>query len=81
MGHAASHRKQFLAILKKHVIPVSPNSFYAYLQAIAVGFRGLKIQNEAKKIQGVIIRLKNDFQKYYFLQIQTDLDDQNKHAH
>ena len=50
--------------LKKHVIVVSPNSFYAYLQAIAVGFRGLKIQAEAKKIEGTIICLKNDFQKF-----------------
>jgi DNA recombination protein RmuC len=50
--------------LEKHVIPVSPNSFYAYLQAIAVGFRGLKIQSEAKKIEAVIMALKNDFQKF-----------------
>jgi DNA recombination protein RmuC len=50
--------------LKKHVIPVSPNSFYAYLQAIAVGFRGLKIQGEAKKIEATILRLKGDFQKF-----------------
>jgi DNA recombination protein RmuC len=50
--------------LKKHVIPVSPNSFYAYLQAIAVGFRGLKIQAEAKKIEITIMRLKGDFQKF-----------------
>jgi len=50
--------------LKKHVIPVSPNSFYAYLQAIAVGFRGLKIQGEAKKIEATILRLKGDFQRF-----------------
>ena len=50
--------------LKKHVIPVSPNSFYAYLQAIAVGFRGLKIQAEAKKIEAVLVRLKRDFDRF-----------------
>jgi DNA recombination protein RmuC len=50
--------------LKKHVIPVSPNSFYAYLQAIAIGFRGLKIQSEAKKIESVLLKLKSDFQKF-----------------
>ncbi len=50
--------------LKKHVIPVSPNSFYAYLQAIAIGFRGLKIQTEAKKIESVLLKLKSDFQKF-----------------
>jgi DNA recombination protein RmuC len=60
--------------LKKHVIPVSPNSFYAYLQAIAVGFRGVKIQNEAKKIEMALIRLKNDFQKF-----QGDFSKVGKH--
>jgi len=50
--------------LKKHVIPVSPSSFYAYLQAIAVGFRGLKIQAEAKKIEAVLGRLKKDFERF-----------------
>ncbi|MDZ4678701.1 MAG: DNA recombination protein RmuC [Oligoflexia bacterium] len=60
--------------LKKHVIPVSPNSFYAYLQAIAVGFRGLKIQAEAKKIEATLIRLKNDFQKF-----QVDFSKVGKH--
>jgi DNA recombination protein RmuC len=50
--------------LKKRVIPVSPNSFYAYLQAIAVGFRGLKIQAEAKKIEVVLGRLRVEFEKF-----------------
>lgn len=60
--------------LKRHVIPVSPNSFYAYLQAIAVGFRGLKIQVEAKKIEGALLRLKVDFQKF-----QNDFQKVGKH--
>lgn len=50
--------------LKKHVIPVSPNSFYAYLQAIAVGFRGLKIHEEAKKIETALSRLKKEFERF-----------------
>lgn len=60
--------------LKKHVIPVSPNSFYAYLQAIAVGFRGLRIQTEAKKIETALLKLKNDFQKF-----GTDFEKVGKH--
>ena len=32
-----------------HVVPVSPNTMYAYIQALAVGFRGMKIQEEAKR--------------------------------
>jgi len=34
----------------KHVIPVSPNSFYAYLHTILLGLRGLKVEESAREI-------------------------------
>lgn len=50
--------------LGKHVIPVSPNSFYAYLQAIVLGLKGMKIEDRAKEIVGYLSRLQGDFNKF-----------------
>jgi len=36
--------------MTKKVIPVSPNTFYAYLQVICLGLRGLKVEENAKAI-------------------------------
>jgi DNA recombination protein RmuC len=50
--------------LKKKVIPVSPNSFYAYLQAITVGLRGLQIEKQAQHIMAFLERLNADFGRF-----------------
>ena len=52
--------------LKKKVIPVSPNSFYAYLQVIILGLKGLKIEEHAHEIQALLVGLikeMRDFQE------------------
>jgi DNA recombination protein RmuC len=51
--------------MKKHVIPVSPNSFYAYLMAISFGLNGMKIEQEAKMILGELAQIQNKFAKFY----------------
>ena len=51
--------------LNRKVIPVSPNSFYAYLQAILLGLRGLRIENSVKEILGCLAQLSVDFKKFY----------------
>jgi DNA recombination protein RmuC len=48
----------------RHVIPVSPNSFYAYLQVIVLGLRGLQIEQDAREIQGRLGRLRGDLDKF-----------------
>lgn len=60
--------------LSKRVIPVSPNSFYAYLQAIVLGFRGLRIEKSAQEIHQRLQRLSGDFFKF-----KEDFDVIGKH--
>ena len=50
--------------LSKRVIPVSPNSFYAYLQAIVLGLKGMKVEERAKEIIQYLSRLRGDFAKF-----------------
>ncbi len=49
---------------EKRVFPVSPNSFYAYLQTIAIGFKGMQLQEGIRAVQDNIARLKGDFGKF-----------------
>lgn len=50
--------------LSKKVIPVSPNTFYAYLQVICLGLRGMKIESNVKAIITSLSRLQGDLSKF-----------------
>jgi DNA recombination protein RmuC len=51
--------------VSRHVIPVSPNSFYAYLMALVYGLKGFKIEQEAKTIIGELSKVQSAFGRFY----------------
>lgn len=60
--------------LTRKVIPVSPNTFYAYMQAIVLGLRGMRIEKSAREIIQRLARLKGDFTRF-----QEEFDILGKH--
>jgi len=50
--------------LRKKVFLVSPNSFNAYLQAIVLGLKGLRIERATREILGRLERLQGDLKNF-----------------
>ncbi|HSB34128.1 MAG TPA: DNA recombination protein RmuC [Nitrospirota bacterium] len=59
---------------QKRVIPVSPNSFYAYLQTILLGLKGMHVEEQAQEILRNLARLSGDFERF-----RTDFELVGKH--
>ncbi len=49
---------------KHRVVPVSPNSFYAHLRIIALGLKGLQIEQSARTIVRTLEQLNSEVQKF-----------------
>ncbi len=48
----------------RRVIPVSPGTLYAYLQAIVFGLRGMQIEQQAREILDHLGRLQTEFARF-----------------
>jgi DNA recombination protein RmuC len=57
-------RSIFSYAIQKRVIPVSPNSFFAYLQVIVLGLKGLQIEKSARTIFQALSRLQGDLGRF-----------------
>ena len=54
----------YSSAIQRRVIPVSPNSFYAYLQVIVYGLKGMQIEKSAQEIFQALSRLRGDLGRF-----------------
>jgi len=50
---------------KARVIPVSPNTFYAFLQVVMTAMRNMEVLNQAREIQLKLVKMQNKFDLFY----------------
>jgi DNA recombination protein RmuC len=60
-GVSADERSLLNDAIARRVVPVSPNSFYAYLLTIATGLKGMQVEAQAREILNELARLQTDF--------------------
>jgi DNA recombination protein RmuC len=63
-----------------HVIPASPNTLLAYLQVVALGLRGLAMQERTRDLQQGIAQVRREFERFVELhdQLGKHLDNATK---
>src|SRR5438874_12167466 len=65
---------------ERHVIPASPNTLPAYLQVVALGIRGLAMQERTRDLQQGIAQVRREFERFVELhdQLGRHLDNATK---
>jgi DNA recombination protein RmuC len=61
---AGEDKGLYSSAIQRRVIPVSPNSFYAYLQVIVYGLKGMQIEKSAQEIFRALDRLRGDLGRF-----------------
>lgn len=66
--------------LKHKVIPVSPNTFYAYLMTIMAGLKGMQIEKHAEAMLAKMSRAQKDFESFQkiYSRLGTHLENAHK---
>lgn len=64
-NHLGRQSKIYEEAERNRVIPVSPNTFYAFLQVILTAMRNMEVLNQAREIQSRLIKMQNRFDLFY----------------
>lgn len=64
-NYLGENSKIFEYAQENRVIPVGPNTFYIFLQVIAIGIRNIEIMKSAKKLQENLSLLQKYFSEFY----------------
>ena len=51
-------------LYQKKIVPVSPNSFYAYMRTILLGLQGFQVEKRAQEIMGHLDKLSREYDKF-----------------
>lgn len=71
LGDGAPDEPDILAYCaERHVIPASPNTLLAYLQVVALGVRGLAMQERTRDLQQGIAQVRREFERFVQLHDQ-----------
>lgn len=64
-NHLGQRSKIYEEAERNRVIPVSPNTFYAFLQVVLTAMRNMEVLNQAREIQSRLAKMQNRFDLFY----------------